>query len=102
MEAIRGLDEGGRRRLKRLAGRRLTSEGELVFRCGARRSQRQNRETCIDRLLSMVAKAAERPVKRRKTRPSRRAVERRLEEKKRVGEKKRRRGSGRSGGDRDW
>ena len=96
---IRGLDAAAMGRLRGLAGRRITRTGEIVFRCGARRSQWQNRQTCLERLQAMVAKAAVRPTVRRKTKPSRGAVERRLQQKRRTGEKKQRRQSKRVRGD---
>lgn len=101
LDAIRGLDEMALGRLRRLGGRRITRDGQIVFRCGARRSQWQNRQTCLERLQKMVAKAAQPPKKRRKTRPTRAAVERRLQEKRRTGEKKQRRQSKRSHGDQE-
>lgn len=90
---IRGLDAAAGARLRRLAGRRLTQDDEIIFRSGARRSQWQNRQTCVERFKAMVAEAAVRPRTRRRTRPSRAQIERRLRSKREQSEKKRRRRS---------
>ena len=54
------------------------------------RSQWQNRRNCLQRLTEMLdTAAAPPPAKRKKTKPTRGSVERRLESKRRDGEKKR-------------
>lgn len=78
-------------RLRGLAGRRLTDGGEIVLSSDEHRSQARNRSECLDRLRNLVVRALVRPKSRRKTRPSRGAVERRLREKKSRGETKSRR-----------
>ncbi len=89
--AIEGLDYDGRRRLRRLAGQRLTSEDELLIQSDRYRSQLRNRRECVDRLATLVARAATPPRPRKPTRPSRGAVERRLAGKRRQSDKKQRR-----------
>jgi ribosome-associated protein len=65
------------RALERLAGRLV--DGVLTVRASAQRSQLQNREAARERLVAILAKAiAPPPARRRPTRPTRRAVERRL------------------------
>ncbi len=68
--------------LQRLASR-LDRNGTLRLVSGARRSQLQNRETVTERLQKLVAGALVPRRPRRKTRPPRAAVERRLESKRR-------------------
>ena len=76
------------RALQRLAGRLV--DGVLTVVASERRSQLQNREAARERLAAVVAEAIAPPPKtRRPTRPSKGAVERRIEEKKRRGETKR-------------
>jgi len=76
--------------LSRLA-HRLDKRGRLRLVSGARRSQMMNREDVIDRFVNVVGSAlAVRPT-RRPTKPSRGAIERRLEAKRRQSEQKRRR-----------
>ena len=53
------------------------------------RSQADNREACLVRLKTLVSMAAKRPKVRRATKPTRGSKERRIEAKKREGEKKR-------------
>lgn len=66
---------------ERLAGR-INSEGELIISSGDTRSQLQNRKLAETRAAALISGALQRPKKRRKTKPSRSSVERRLKEKK--------------------
>jgi ribosome-associated protein len=91
----RSLPEEVKERLARVAGTRLSDEGVLVIRADRYRSQKQNREDAVARLGDLVRRAATRPRKRRPSKPSRQAKERRLEAKKRRSEVKRSRGKGR-------
>jgi ribosome-associated protein len=77
-----------KKRLCKLAGSRMTEEGELVFTVSTQRSQHQNRQEAIERLVDLIKEAAKRPKRRRKTRPPKAAEERRLERKKKRGRKK--------------
>jgi ribosome-associated protein len=72
-------------RLRRLAGRRWTSEGAVVIQADRFRSQTQNREDARARLAALVAAAAERPTPRVATRPTLASKRRRLEAKARRG-----------------
>lgn len=85
------LPEDVRRRLQKLAGSRLTNEGELIIEASRHRSREQNRDEARKRLVRLIRRAAKPPVRRRKTRPTRASTERRLQEKRMRGEKKRRR-----------
>ena len=85
------LPEDVRRRLKKLAGSRLTNEGELIIEASRHRSREQNRDEARKRLVRLIRRAAKPPVRRRITRPTRASTERRLQEKRMRGEKKRRR-----------
>lgn len=82
------LDDSTRARLLSRLGDRLTGDGELVVVCGDHRSQHRNREVARERLAAIVRGALAVRKRRRKTRPSRRAVERRLQEKKQRGQRK--------------
>jgi ribosome-associated protein len=70
-------------RLKSVAGRRLTKDGVLVITAQKFRSQEQNRRDAIERIVSLFASAALRPLKRHATAPTRASRERRLQIKKR-------------------
>lgn len=76
------------RALDRLATRLV--DGVLTVAASEQRSQLQNRRAAEERLAELLAEAlAPPPRKRRATRPSKRAVQRRLDTKKRRGETKR-------------
>ena len=79
-------------RLEKLAGSRLTLDGVIVITASAYRTQEANRKDAIDRLVALIAKAAEKPTFRVPTRPSLGAKKRRLESKTRRGQIKRLRG----------
>jgi ribosome-associated protein len=77
-----GLPDAVRARVIKLAGQRATKDGVIVIEAGRFRTQEQNRADARNRLIALVAKAAEPPPPpRKKTRPSKGAVERRLKEK---------------------
>jgi ribosome-associated protein len=76
------------RALERLAGRLV--DGALTITASEERSQLRNREAARDRLRSILAEAvAPPPPARRPTRPTRAAVERRLQDKRRRAQTKR-------------
>jgi ribosome-associated protein len=77
------LPEAVRERLIRLAGRRLTAEGILIIDARRFRTQEQNRQDALERLIALIQKAAEPPKPRRKTKPSAAARAQRLESKQR-------------------
>lgn len=78
----RGLSDYVRQRVIALAGQKATKAGVIVIEAGRFRTQEQNRTDARARLATLVAKAAEPPPKpRKKTRPSKGAVERRLKQK---------------------
>ena len=79
-------------RLKRLAGRRWTSEGTLVIFVQETRHQARNREIARERLADLIRKACEVPKRRLRTRPTLGSVKRRLAGKKVRGEIKKLRG----------
>ena len=79
-------------RLKRLAGSRMTGEGEILVTARSHRTQEANRADARSRLAELIAKAHVRPVKRIRTRPSRAAKAKRVDEKKGRGAVKQGRG----------
>ncbi len=79
-------------RLKRLAGRRWTSEGALIIQCDETRSQARNRDIARQRLVDLIQKALVAPKRRIATRPTLGSKKRRLKAKKVRGEVKAMRG----------
>lgn len=83
------LPEEIRARLLALAGRRATRDGVLVIEAKRYRTQERNREDAIERLVELIRRAATRPKPRKKTRISAARRKRRLETKRRRGQRKR-------------
>lgn len=79
-------------RLRRLAGRRWTTEGALIIQCDETRSQARNRDIARQRLVDLIRKALVTPKKRIATRPTLGSKKRRLKAKKMRGEVKALRG----------
>jgi ribosome-associated protein len=86
--AMHGLPPGAAYRLRQLAGQALTNEDELHLRDESTRSQLGNRDAAVEKLRDLVRRALVVPKPRKKTKPSRASKRRRLENKKRTGEKK--------------
>lgn len=87
------LPEPVRVRLAQIAGNRMSKDGVLVITANRYRTQEANKEDALNRLVMLIREAAQPPRKRRATRPSRGAVERRLNKKRRQALKKRERRS---------
>ncbi len=75
------LPAGVKARAARLAGTRLTSEGEIVITADRHRTQALNRDDAVARLIDLLADAAVPPKPRRPTRPTFASKQRRLERK---------------------
>jgi ribosome-associated protein len=86
------LPDDVRTRLERLAGRRLTLDGEIVIRADAHRTQERNRADAQARLVALVEQATHTPKPRKNTQEPKAAKQKRLETKTRRGEVKARRG----------
>lgn len=83
-----GLAPAVYRRLKRLAGSRMTDEGAIVVTARGERSQEANRRAAYARVEDLLEKAHRRPRKRVETKPTRAAKARRMDRKTRRGQKK--------------
>ena len=77
-----GLAPDAYRRLKTLAGSRMTSAGELVILARSFRTQEANRADARARLNELVDAALVRPERRIKTKPSKAAKAKRVDSKK--------------------
>jgi ribosome-associated protein len=98
LDALFGLTPRALDRLKQMAGKRLTSAGEIHIASDTERTQEANRAAVMDRLRALLAQAVHEPKARRKTKPSRASKRRRLDAKKRRGEIK----ANRRGAAKDW
>jgi len=86
------LPEAIRSRLPRIAGRRLTQNGELLLEARRFRTQERNRQDAIERLVRLLQRALETPKPRKPTRPTLASKKRRLESKAKRGRTKQLRG----------
>ena len=75
------ISPSARARLARLAGRRLNDAGVIVIEAQRFRSLDQNKADARARLEEMIRAALVEPKKRRKTKPTRASIERRLSSK---------------------
>ena len=98
LEKTHALSEPVKARLRRQAARFLTAEGRLVVSCQQTRSQLQNLRHAERQLVALIQRALREPRRRRLTRPSRAAIERRLKGKRHLAARKRQR---RPAGDED-
>lgn len=80
------------RKLRELAGRKMTSSGELIITVREHRSREANRAEARKRVEDMLAEAHQRDARRIKTRPSRAAKARRVDSKKKKSNVKKMRG----------
>jgi ribosome-associated protein len=76
------LPEAIRERALQLLASRLTLQGVLIIKAGSYRTQERNKLDAVQRLQAMLQRAVKPPKKRRKTKPTFAAKQRRLDEKK--------------------
>lgn len=83
-----GLSDMEKERLQSKLSSRLTNEGVLILQCDEARSQHKNKELVVKRFFDILKKGLEVPKKRRPTKPTKSAVEKRLKLKKMSAERK--------------
>lgn len=93
METSSSLPDEVKQRLRRIARKRITEDGILIIEAKRFRTQEQNRDDAISRLVALIYQAAQKPKIRRKTRPSAASQARRVEMKRHRGQIKRQRRS---------
>jgi ribosome-associated protein len=89
VEQTRALSDPQRSRVREKLATRLDGDGNLRVVASAYRSQARNREEAEARLAALVRRALAVPKARKKTRPSRAAVQSRLDSKRLKSNKKR-------------
>ena len=67
---------------------RLTKENILILFCDESRSQHKNKDLIIKKFLELLSQNLVRPKKRRPTKPSKSAIQKRIDSKQRNAEKK--------------
>jgi ribosome-associated protein len=81
-----------RARLRAIAGSRMTADGVVLIDARRHRTQAQNREDARLRLAELLRQALVKPKRRRKTKPTKSSVQRRMDSKRRHSQTKRARG----------
>ena len=76
------LSETVKNRLRKISGSRITDEGILVIHARRYRSQAMNRNDAVQRLIKLLAAAAQKPIERKSTKPTHASREKRLQDKK--------------------
>ncbi len=85
------LSQNQKERIYRQLGNKLTKDQILNLTCDETRSQHRNKDLVIKRFLDTMRTGLRVPKARRKTKPKRSAIEKRLKSKKKNAEKKARR-----------
>ncbi len=82
------LPEETRERLLSLLSNKITSTGDLIIKASRYRTQEQNKQDAIDRLIELIKRVITPPKLRKKTKPTRAAKQKRLTQKKLHGKMK--------------
>jgi len=82
------LPEPVRRRFLAKNARRVTTEGDVLIASQRFRDAGRNVADCLEKLRAMLAAAAVAPTPRRPTKPTRGSIRRRLDDKRKLSEKK--------------
>ena len=88
LENSNSLNDNDKELLKAKLSSKLTKENILILFCEETRSQHRNKEIAIKRFLALLKTNLIRPKKRRKTKPSKGTLKKRVETKKRTSVKK--------------
>lgn len=94
VDRIVGLREDARARLLTLCRNRLDADGHLQMISQLTRDQGRNLEDACEKVRALIAQALVAPKRRKKTKPSRGAVQSRLNDKRKRAIKKERRSGG--------
>ena len=88
VDTSKALSDTEKERILLKLGHRLTKENMLLLQCDESRSQHKNKDLAIKRFLDVIENALKVPKKRKATKPSKAAIERRLQSKKKAAQKK--------------
>jgi len=89
ISSTQAVDSDVKKKLISLAGRKVTKEGILIIEAKRYRTQEKNRQDAIARFTDLLKKASMKRKKRIDTAPTAGSKLRRIESKKKQGEKKR-------------
>lgn len=82
LDASNALSETEKERLRTKLSSKISSEGLIVLQCGETRSQHRNKTIVMERLVELLQQNLKVAKKRKKTKPSKGAMERPLKSKK--------------------
>ena len=82
LESSKALSETEKERLRDKLSSKISSDGIITLQCGETRSQHRNKTIVIERLLELLQQNLKVAKKRKKTKPSKNVIERRLKSKK--------------------
>jgi len=82
LEASQAISETEKERLRTKLSSKISTEGIIMLQCGETRSQHRNKAIGIERLIGLLQKNLKVAKPRKKTKPSKGAIERRLKSKK--------------------
>ena len=82
VDASQALSETEKERLRNKLSSKITSEGLIILQCSETRSQHKNKAIVIERLLKLLQENLKVSKPRKKPKPSKNAIERRLKSKK--------------------
>jgi ribosome-associated protein len=82
LETSEALSETEKERIHNKLSTKISSEGIITLQCGKTRSQHRNKAIVIERLVELLQKNLKVAKPRKKTKPSKGAIERRLKSKK--------------------
>ncbi len=86
--ASTSLSEETKARIQHVLQHRLTRTGDILIKANTARTQERNKKDAIERLLGLLRSAAIPPKKRKKTRVSYTAKQKRMDQKRRQGDVK--------------
>lgn len=92
VQASDAIPDRIKQRLRQLSDHRMTDDGVIVIKSQAHRSQERNRQAALSRLAELIQSATHKSKRRIKTKPSRKAKQKRLDSKSRRGALKQTRG----------
>lgn len=82
LETSEALSEIEKERLRNKIPTKISSEGIIALQCGETRSQHKNKAIVIERLIELLQQNLKVAKPRKKTKPSKSVIERRLKSKK--------------------
>lgn len=82
LEDSQAISEREKERLRHKLNSKISSEGIITLQCGETRSQHRNKAIVIERLVHLLQQGLKVAKRRKKTKPSKGAIERRLKSKK--------------------